>query len=893
VSRRRRFLAPEVVQTSAMDCGPAALKALLEGFGIPTSYGRLREACQTEVDGSSIDTLEDIANRLGLLAEQVMVPVDSLLLDSTAALPAIVVVRAGATAGNHFVVLWRKVGPFVQVMDPETGRRWMRVHEFLRDVYVHSMPVPADAVREWLASDDTAATFTERARLLNAWSALSEMLESARKDGSLERLAELDAALRLAEALVRARSIDRGAAAARLIAVTCERLRSGDTGAVPERFWAVKPGAPDEDGTKRVTLVGAVLVKVSGRRTREQTTTDTAPLPAELAAAVGETPVSSTRELWKALRHEGRVPTIAVVAATLAIAAGSGLEVVMLRALFNVGRALPVVEQRLLGFAAVLFVSLVLLGFEVPLAALVLRLGRGLELRLRVAFLEKLPRLGDRYMQSRPPSDMAERSHSLHTLRHLPEVAGQLVRVLFDLAAAIAGLVWLDPSGAFFTVALMLCMLVAAVVLQERIGEHDLRFRSLAGGLTRFYLDALLGHSPVKSHAAERAVQHEHERQLVEWWRTGLALTRASVSAEGISFLVGSMAGGAFLLRALSREPDGRVLLLLLYWALSLPGLAQELAVVVRRFPMHRSLTLRLLEPMGALEEHPEGNAAPASPAPRASVPSNDGGVAIRLSEVTVRAGGHVLLSDVTLTIPGGQHVAIVGPSGAGKSSLAGLLLGFHRASAGEVLIDGETLSGERLARLRRECAWLDPQVQLWNRTLLENLLYGSGGGGASQLDEVVRATELSSVLRRMPDGLQSSLGEGGALVSGGEGQRVRLARALLRPASRLVIMDEAFRGLGREMRRTLLERARAFWKGATLIAVTHDVEHALSFDRVLVLEHGAVVEDGAPGALANDATSRFRFLMDAEAALATEIAETSGLKPMRLENGRVSMGVQ
>ena len=79
-SAKRRFLAPEVVQTSAMDCGPASLKCLLEGFGIPVSYGRLREACQTDVDGTSIDTIEEVAGQLGLEAEQVMVPDDHLLL---------------------------------------------------------------------------------------------------------------------------------------------------------------------------------------------------------------------------------------------------------------------------------------------------------------------------------------------------------------------------------------------------------------------------------------------------------------------------------------------------------------------------------------------------------------------------------------------------------------------------------------------------------------------------------------------------------------------------------------------------------------------------------------------------------------------------------------------
>src|SRR5689334_172411 len=107
-----------------MDCGPAALKCLLDGFGVPASYGRLREACQTAVDGTSIDTLEEVAGRLGLDAAQVTMPREHLLLPAAGALPALVVVvlPSGMT---HFVVLWRLHGDRVQVMDPARGRRWV------------------------------------------------------------------------------------------------------------------------------------------------------------------------------------------------------------------------------------------------------------------------------------------------------------------------------------------------------------------------------------------------------------------------------------------------------------------------------------------------------------------------------------------------------------------------------------------------------------------------------------------------------------------------------------------------------------------------------------------------------------------------------------------------
>src|SRR5690606_28322794 len=142
------------------------------------------------------------------------------------------------------------------------------------------------------------------------------------------------------------------------------------------------------------------------------------------------------------------------------------------------------------------------------------------------------------------------------------------------------------------------------------------------------------------------------------------------------------------------------------------------------------------------------------------------------------------------------SHVAIIGPSGAGKSSLVGLLLGWHEPASGRVLVDGEPLRGERLARLRAETAWGDPGVQIWNQSLLDNLLYGNGDRATpQQLGAAMERSGVTTLLDGLPDGMQTWLGESGALVSGGEGQRVRLARAALRGRTRLVVLDEPFRG--------------------------------------------------------------------------------------------------
>jgi ATP-binding cassette subfamily B protein len=192
-------------------------------------------------------------------------------------------------------------------------------------------------------------------------------------------------------------------------------------------------------------------------------------------------------------------------------------------------------------------------------------------------------------------------------------------------------------------------------------------------------------------------------------------------------------------------------------------------------------------------------------------------------------------------------------------------LLGWHRAASGRVLIDGEQLAGDRLDKLRRQTAWVDPGVQLWNRSLVENLRYGSTDHKGLPLATALDAADLRDLLEKLPDGLQTAIGEGGGLLSGGEGQRVRLGRAMLRAGVRLVILDEPFRGLDRRKRRDLLKRARAIWSGATMLCITHDVGETRDFERVLVIEQGRVTEDGPPLDLYGRNRSRYRDLIEAE----------------------------
>ena len=893
-----------------MDCGPAALKCLLEGFGVGVSYGRLREACQTSVDGTSIDTLETLGVSLGLDAEQVMMPVDHLLLPEADALPAIVVTRLPSGL-VHFVVVWRVQGRFVQVMDPARGRRWVRCETFLRDVYLHRMSVPADAFREFAASEAFTGPLAHRLRALGA-SDGEALIAGALDDAGWSAIAALDGAARTVAALVASGAVSRGAEAGRLVASLASAPAKEDGAPSVPPLYATASAAPaGEDGTSQVAIRGAVLLRVSSAAPLDDA--QKAALPVELRAAVDEPRPRAAAELWRFLALDGRGRWAALAVGVVLAALGAVAEPLLFRALIDlaVGRGGGVGGvgwlARLAGHAlggappgpgalagAIVLLLTALLALELPLAGNLRRAGARLEERLRALYLRKIPRLPDRYFQSRPVSDMAERAHLLHRLRALPTLAGEIARTAIEIVVIAGGLAWLAPRGAALAIALGLVALLVPFVAEPAVAERDLRMRNHAGALGRFYLDGLLGLVAVRTHGAEPALAREHRDRLGEWVAAARRALGAALTAEAaqtllglalaVRLLVGFFAGGATT-GASSATSDPGTALLLVYWALSLPALGQELTALVQQIPAQRNLTLRLLEPLGA----PEDDAAGAARATPAGAPVHDAaaGVSVQLDDVRVVAGGHQILEVDALAIAPGEAVAIVGASGAGKSSLVGLLLGWHRPATGTVRIDGAPLDGAGIEALRRRTVWIDPAVYLWNRSLADNLAFGLAAT-PDALGAVLDEADLGEVVRRLPEGLGTPLGEAGGLVSGGEGQRVRFGRGLLRERPRLVILDEPFRGLSRDQRQALLVRARRRWSSATLFCVTHDIAETAAFPRVLVIADGRVAEDGAPAMLRASPGSRYAALAEAEQRVRAAAWSGDRWRRLRLEDRRI-----
>lgn len=254
---------------------------------------------------------------------------------------------------------------------------------------------------------------------------------------------------------------------------------------------------------------------------------------------------------------------------------------------------------------------------------------------------------------------------------------------------------------------------------------------------------------------------------------------------------------------------------------------------------LDEALTLLAPPVPGATEPGPGGR-EPRSDGEfrRAAPPAGE----IRLVGVTVAYPRTTALRDVHLTIRPGERIAVVGPSGGGKSTLLGLLLGFVTPTAGRITVDGVDLATVDLDGWRRRLAWVPQRPHLFADSVAGNIALGAPDAPAEAVRAAVRAAALDNVVDRLPDGLQTMLGERGHGLSSGERQRVALARAFLRDAP-IVLLDEPTARLDAASEAAVLAATRRLVAGRTALLVAHRPALLAGADRVLRVVDGRVTE--------------------------------------------------
>ncbi len=202
------------------------------------------------------------------------------------------------------------------------------------------------------------------------------------------------------------------------------------------------------------------------------------------------------------------------------------------------------------------------------------------------------------------------------------------------------------------------------------------------------------------------------------------------------------------------------------------------------------------------------------------------------------------VLHKLSFNIPGGTTVALVGPSGAGKSTIADLLFRFHEPSSGQILIDG--IPSQKIKRecLLNQMAVVSQRPFLFNTTIRENIAYGRVGASEKEIEAAAKAANIHDLIEDLPEGYGTIVGEQGVSLSGGQLQRVTIARAILKDAS-LLILDEATSSLDTESERTVQEALKNLMKGRTVLVIAHRLSTVVDADNILVLDQGQLVESG------------------------------------------------
>jgi ABC-type multidrug transport system fused ATPase/permease subunit len=223
----------------------------------------------------------------------------------------------------------------------------------------------------------------------------------------------------------------------------------------------------------------------------------------------------------------------------------------------------------------------------------------------------------------------------------------------------------------------------------------------------------------------------------------------------------------------------------------------------------------------------------------------------VEFRNVSFSYGREPVLRDLSLTIEAGQNVALVGPTGAGKSTIAALIPRLADVSAGQVLVDGIDVRRHQLAALRGQIATVLQDTVLLDGTLRENIICGYPGARDRDVRRAARLALVDEFAARLPDGLDTHIGERGANLSGGQRQRVAIARAILRDAS-IVILDEPTSALDAGSEELLVAALANLPQGRTKIVIAHRLSTVRDADRIFVLEHGRIVEAGTHSQLAS-----------------------------------------
>jgi len=498
---------------------------------------------------------------------------------------------------------------------------------------------------------------------------------------------------------------------------------------------------------------------------------------------------------------------------------------------------------------------------------------------LQEGMFERLQYLShDFYGRAKVGDLMSRLSQDLNTVQEATTavLAQGTFLVLSAVAAAITALVLSPLLGALVLVVVPFFWLSYVMIL-SRIRGASLEVQTVYGQVAATMAENLSAHSLVKALGLEERVVASYRGRLRVLLRAIMRVVLLSSMFEasvGMAVTLGQLlvigVGGYLVI-------DGQLTFgTLVAFIGLLPTFFQPitaLADVGQQIQKAAGAIDRMVEVL----EEPIG--IPEQPHPVALPPVAG---EIKLEHVGFGYGpDRRILHDLDITIPGGSHVAIVGPSGSGKSTIVNLLLRFWDPEEGRVLFDGHDLRDVTIQSLRAQIGLVFQDTFVFDTTLRENVALAREGASDADVLAAARAARLESWIESLPGGLDTMLGERGVRMSGGQRQRLAVARALLRDPS-ILILDEATSALDAKTEAEILETLDEAARGRTTISITHRLSLSARSDHVFVLDQGRIVEQGTHAELAR-ADGLYQRLYEEQMAHVT-----AGIEPVGIEISRL-----
>ena len=425
---------------------------------------------------------------------------------------------------------------------------------------------------------------------------------------------------------------------------------------------------------------------------------------------------------------------------------------------------------------------------------------------------------------------------------HLLELVGQSVRAL----AAFAYIVSVNWVLALAATILTPLIFVAISVLSAPIGKRSEELQTDIGRVVGVAQDGLSGIMVVKAFNLNGPLGARFDEANASALRKGLGIARLRALIEGVTlpmaitpFILAIGLGGYFVIEGTITFGALFAFINLLNFVVNPLGAIPNILAGVQESAAAARRVFDLLD----------------QPAERAdgivSTPAREAGPALAIERLTFAfpEADRPVVNNVSFTVPSGQTVALVGPSGSGKSTLLKLILGYYPTPPGSIHLLGHDLNDWRLSAARDQLALVAQDTYLFPVSLGENIRLGRPEATPAEVERAARLANIHDFIAALPDGYATLAGERGARLSGGQRQRIALARAILKDAP-ILLLDEPTSALDTESESLVQQALETYSRGRTTLVIAHRLSTIKNADHVVVLEDGAVVEQGTHDAL-------------------------------------------